>query len=156
MKIAYYLLLLPMSIGLPACANESGIKCMPTSNYQRVSLLSVVPEHVSKGDSFKVMFSKTDFDHPANFAITNSNGEYFVVLDDSVTVGAMSSKEFAACQVLEINTSSLKGVFWDEDGNQNTKNIFHKQGTYSLYFADELETESSNTFSLSINIQLVD
>lgn len=152
MKTIYFLILTIVSVS--ACASESGIRCISTGDEESGVSLSVVPKELSKGDSFRLFFPKTDFDHPLNFAVTNPNGDYFIVVDDSVSGSAMSSEEFKTCQVIEVNTSALKGVTWGESGEQVSKNIFGSFGKYELYFTDDLETEATNTFSITTELEL--
>ena len=153
MKTIYFLILTIASVS--ACASESGIKCISTDDKESGVSLSVAPKELPKGGSFRLFFPKTDFDHPSNFAITSPNGDYFIVVDDSVSGSAMSSEEFKACQVVEVNTSVLKGVYWGGSGEQASKNIFGGFGKYKLYFADDLETEATNTFSIATELELV-
>ena len=152
MKTFYFLMLTIASVS--ACASESGIKCISADNEESGVSLSVVPKELSKGGKFRLLFPKTDFDHPSNFAITSPNGDYFIVVDNSVSGSAMSSEEFKACQVVEVNTSVLKGIYWGQNGEQSSKNIFGSFGRYELYFADDLETEATNTFSITTELEL--
>jgi len=155
MKFNYLLMLIVASMS--ACASETGVKCISneTAHIKNSVSLLVIPDKLHKGGKFRLFFPKTDFDHPSNFAIKNPDGVYFVVIDDSVVGAAMSSDKFKACQIVEVDTSILKGVIWEKDGKQLLKDVFDSFGKYELYFADNLETEASNTFSITVELELI-
>ena len=54
---------------------------------------------------------------------------------------------------MEFQIEKLYGVTWRES-KRVTELIFKKPGTYLVYFADNLETESDSTFSLQKAVKL--
>lgn len=59
----------------------------------------------------------------------------------------------ARTRVLKLDTVSLRGVRYD-DGVPANVPVFAKPGRYELLFADDLETEPDNTFSLRCRVRL--
>lgn len=88
---------------------------------------------------------------PKNLAIQDPNGAWFVLQDSDDKIETMPQEEFDSINIMEFETDKLKGVTWI-NANKVNKLIFTSQGKYLIYFADNLETEPENTFSLQENI----
>ncbi len=90
---------------------------------------------------------------PKNLAIQTPNGEWFVLQEAEESIEIMPQAHFETVEVMEFQIENLKGVTWRES-KRVTELIFKTPGTYLVYFADNLETEPSNTFSLQKPINL--
>ena len=84
---------------------------------------------------------------PKNLAIQNQNGEWFVLQDSKESIETMPQKQFESSTILEFKIDRLQGVIW-RDSKKVSELVFKSSGTYLIYFADNLETEPENTFSL--------
>jgi hypothetical protein len=86
-------------------------------------------------------------ERPKNLAIQAPNGEWFVLQDSEESIEIMSQARFASVKTIEFQIEKLKGVTWRES-KRVTELVFKISGDYLIYFADNLETEPENTFSL--------
>lgn len=89
---------------------------------------------------------------PKNLAIKTPNGEWFVLQDSEESIEIMPQKIFESSITLEFKVEKLQGVIW-RDSKRVTDLIFKTPGIYLIYFADNLETEPENTFSLQESIK---
>ena len=89
---------------------------------------------------------------PKNLAIKTQNGEWFVLQDSEESIEIMPQKIFESSTTLEFKVEKLQGVIW-RDSKKVTELVFKKPGIYLIYFADNLETEPENTFSLQESIK---
>lgn len=103
---------------------------------------------ITKLDSDKIIVSLPE-EHPKSFSIRNPNGSWFVLEDPDEGIHFSPEVDFNTVSELTIDTGSLKGVVW-ENGIRSDKKVFSVEGNYLLYFANNLETEPENTFSISI------
>ncbi len=83
---------------------------------------------------------------PKNFAIQAPTGQWFVLQEADEAIEIMPQAQFEAMQQLEFEIKRLQGVTWKE-GRKVTEQVFSQPGRYTIYFADNLETEPENTFS---------
>ena len=89
---------------------------------------------------------------PKNLAIQNPYGEWFVLQETEESIEIMPQSEFESIKIMEFQIEKLKGVTWRES-NRVTELVFQSPGAYLVYFADNLETEPDNTFSLQKTVQ---
>ncbi len=85
--------------------------------------------------------------HCGDLAIQNPNGVWFVLQDAEDSIEVMPQDDFDSINVMEFEVSELKGVTW-KDSKKVSDRVFTSQGSYLIYFSDNLETEPENTFSL--------
>lgn len=90
---------------------------------------------------------------PKNMAIQSPTGEWFVLQDSDESIEFMPQDRFESTKFMEFQLNELKGVTWRESAKVIDK-VFQSTGTYLIYFADNLETEPENTFSLQKSITL--
>lgn len=85
--------------------------------------------------------------HPLGLAVVDPDGNYFYLqhLPESRVADAAA---FAALKELRIDERT-SGMFYD-DGQPVQKKVFAQSGTYSVYLADDLETEPENTNAESL------
>ena len=125
-----------------------GLACLPDPTTP-VARTEVIPKEIPMGGKFVVAFSiVVGIPHPAQFWVVppgRPGSESLIVVDDGLEGAVMSEEEFLSCDTVEIDTSLLKGVTWDENGNPLQQRIFAEKGRYTLYFADNLWTELDNT-----------
>lgn len=135
-----------------SCAgNEAQISCISNDGTSTKGV-TLSASKITRDTKFRLELSKIEFDHPKNFRITSPSGISYIIVDDSISNTSMSQGDFLSCSIFEINPENLKGVFWESSGVKKINKVFQDRGTYMLYFADNLETESENTFSLSAKI----
>ncbi len=89
--------------------------------------------------------------HPANLSIQSPNGIWFVLQDSESGITLLPQKTFDASRVLEFKLNDIVGVTWT-DSVKSTEMVFVESGRYLIYFADNLETEPENTYSLQSSI----
>ena len=84
---------------------------------------------------------------PKNLSIQTPKGEWFVLQDYEESIETMPQIRFESVEIMEFHIEKLKGVTW-RNSKKTTDLIFKIPGNYLIYFADNLETEPENTFSL--------
>jgi len=84
---------------------------------------------------------------PKGLAIQTPNGEWFVLQDHEEAIEIMPQTLFDSVDEMKFNIQTLKGTTWRESV-KTIDVIFTSSGKYLIYFADNLETEPENTFSL--------
>lgn len=89
--------------------------------------------------------------HPKCLSIRSPEGEWYVLQDSSESIEVMPQVDFDSTTEMEFNIAELKGVSWKES-EKVTERIFTISGNYLIYFADNLETEPENTYSLQETI----
>jgi len=88
---------------------------------------------------------------PKNLAIQTPSGEWFVLQESEESIEIMPQARFESLKIMEFKIEKLKGVTWRES-KRVTELVFKYPGDYLVYFADNLETEPENTFSLQETI----
>ena len=143
------ILVIVLLLGVHAShAEESiGMKCICSSD--EVTTTTVVPTQVSVDGHVRVYFPRTTLGHPRNFLIRAPSGATYFIVDDQLEGTRISSEEFFGCEAFEIALDILHGVVFTDRGLATIQQVFTESGEYELYFADNLETESTNTFSIS-------
>ena len=91
---------------------------------------------------------------PKSLSIKTPNGEWFVLQDHEASIETIPQAHFDSVNKLEFDTKKLKGTTWRES-IKVTELIFKSSGTYLIYFANNLETETENTFSLQKTINYI-
>jgi len=90
---------------------------------------------------------------PKCLAIQTPNGEWYVLQDHEASIEIMPQTLFNSVDTMKFNIQTLKGTTWRES-IKTIDVIFKTSGSYLIYFADNLETEPENTFSLQETIEL--
>lgn len=90
-------------------------------------------------------------DHPRNMSIKTPNNDWYIIQDSDASILFFSQEEFDKTKNIEFDINSLKGVVWRE-GRRIVEQVFTVSGEYLIYFANNLETEPENTFSMSIAV----
>lgn len=88
---------------------------------------------------------------PKCLAIQSPNGEWYVLQDSEESIEIMPQERFDLTKEMEFKINELKGVTWKESKKVDEL-IFKTSGNYLIYFADNLETEPENTFTLQETI----
>ena len=89
---------------------------------------------------------------PRNLAIQAPSGDWFVVQESAESIEIMPQKEFESSREFNLKLDELYGTTW-RNSKKFRELIFKSTGTYLIYFANNLETEPENTFSLKKRIQ---
>lgn len=84
---------------------------------------------------------------PKCLSIKTPSGEWFVLQDHQESIEIMPQALFDSTNKLEFKIKNLEGTIWRES-KKTTDLIFKSSGKYLIYFANNLETEPENTFSL--------
>lgn len=103
----------------------------------------VIPHHVTSSDTVTIHLPQT---HPAKLAIEDPQHVWFTIQDIDSNIQFMSDKAFRQATTIRLRVSSITGVVW-VNGKPQQKRVFVLPGKYTLYLADNLETEPENTFS---------
>ncbi|MCW8935151.1 MAG: hypothetical protein OQK98_10540 [Gammaproteobacteria bacterium] len=90
---------------------------------------------------------------PKCLSIKTPDNEWFVVQDNEESVETMPQAQFDSASKLEFNIKTLKGATW-RDSRKTIEVIFKSPGHYLIYFADNLETEPENTYTLQEVIEI--
>lgn len=115
-----------------ACANQ------PT--------YGVTPTKIAAGSKVTVSLPKK---HPQGFAIETPDGDWIYIVDPSLHYSFIP--DFYNKALFTFPEDTLQGVRF-VNGKQAATKVFDKPGQYKFYFADNLETEPENTFSLSYTV----
>ena len=91
--------------------------------------------------------------HPSKLSIQDPEGIWHLVHDNDEKVLLMDSAAFERLTSIELDVSKLRGISWI-NGERLEGRVFNITGEYLIYFADNLETEPDNTFSLSGKVVL--
>lgn len=87
--------------------------------------------------------------HPRQLAIVSPDGTWHY-LHDGLEFHQLG-KNFAAASGLELDITKVKS---QRNLKAKKVQVFQKSGTYTFYFADNLETEMANTFALSCKLPI--
>lgn len=109
----------------------------------------VTPSLVKNDTNITISLPKK---HPTGFAVRTPHGEWIYIVDKSENFYFF--KDFSLRDSFAFYARDLRGIEF-QDGKRVISNVFAEKGDYLFYFADNLETESENTFSLSYTIQYV-
>ncbi len=109
--------------------------------------LTVDADALSKG-TLKISLPEK---HPKYFAIKTPNNEWYYIQDSTIPIHTVPQNEFESASNLEFDVKHLEGVTW-RNGIKVNERVFKDSGKYLIYFADNLETEPENTFSMGISV----
>ena len=90
-------------------------------------------------------------ERPSSLAIQTPSGEWFVLQDSSESIQIMPQNRFNTIEIMQFELNKLMGTVWRE-GISYKELIFKNNGSYLIYFANNLETETENTFSFQESI----
>lgn len=90
---------------------------------------------------------------PKCLAIQTPDSEWFVLQDNKDSIEIMPQQQFDSAVKFKFNIQTLSGTTW-RDAKKTVDIIFRSPGNYLVYFADNLETEPENTFSLQEVIEI--
>lgn len=127
------LLLIYLSVSSVACANDKSFGVSPA---------------VVKSDTL-VTISLPD-KHPAYMAVQTPHHEWIYIVDKSTNFSFF--KDFSLRSSFTFNAEDLQGIEF-KNGKEVISKVFVEKGDYLFYFADNIETEPENTFSLSYSIK---
>lgn len=85
---------------------------------------------------------------PRNLGIEDPAGNFYYVMGDG---GFVKYNEFITGREIKLKVDDVKGILW-VDGKKEIRNVFEKPGEYTLYMADNMETEPENTFSIETKV----
>lgn len=84
---------------------------------------------------------------PKHLEIITPDHQTYVLQDDTQGVELYPQKEFEKLSEITLDMNTLVGTTW-KDSKKIKEKIFTESGNYTIYFANELETEIDNSFSL--------
>ena len=102
------------------------------------------PVKLKNNETLTIVFNTP---HPKYLAIQNENGRWYYFHNNS-------DSDIILKDEYKVNPEYLIGTYY-EDGERFEQIVFSKSGKYILYFADNLETEPENTFSMEKYIEYV-
>ena len=86
--------------------------------------------------------------HPRNLAVEDPAGNFYYVMGDG---GLVKYNDFVSGREIKLKVNDVKGILW-VDGKAEVRNVFEMPGEYTLYMADNLETEPENTFFMEVKV----
>jgi hypothetical protein len=89
--------------------------------------------------------------HPKYLSIRSPKGVWYVIQDSDESIKVIPQVDFDTTTDMNFKIAELRGVTWRES-KKVTDLVFQSSGNYLIYFADNLETEPENTFSLQESI----
>ena len=129
------------------CSNKSKEN---NEKQNRAIAFSVNPEIVSKTDSIQITFPES---HPSKLSVITPDGQLYIIHSEEDLIEFLPYEEFKDAKSIEIPIATVKGTTWI-DGKKSDLLVFDKKGKYSIYMADNLETEPDNTFNFKKDIEL--
>lgn len=91
-----------------------------------------------------------DVPQPLGFMVFTDQKEWIVMQPGQ----ANASLHYQPPAHFQFSLATLEGDYW-HDGQPSKERIFRTPGSYTLYFAENLETEPGNTLSCHIPIEVV-
>lgn len=107
---------------------------------------------VTRDQSFTL---KLPNNHPDKLAISSPDNVWFYLQDKSLSKQFMQEKTFIKSDTITIIPKTLIATQWIE-GKETLSPVFTKNGTYSIYLSDNLETEIENSLTFIKKIELKD
>ena len=120
---------------------ENPVAQIKTSKPQLV----IRPDVVTANDLIIISFPRQ---HPQKMSIMSPSGDWFVVHEKSEKIYLLPKNKFSSATSVQKKVAEIKGVKWI-DGKRVIGPVFNEPGEYLIYMADNLETESENTFYLT-------
>lgn len=87
--------------------------------------------------------------HPGKLAIVSPDGQWHYLHDE--LEAHQLGKAFATARGLELDIAKVKS---QKTPKAKMEPVFRRSGTYTFYFAENLETEMANTFFLSCKLPI--
>lgn len=115
-----------------------------TSENVRNNGLVLSARVVTSADTLTLRFPHK---HPASLAIEDPGHVWYVIHEAGVNTSLMTDKKYRYSTSITFQIATLTGVTW-VDGKQVRRKVFSRPGKYTIYMADNLETEPENTFFL--------
>ncbi len=109
-----------------------------------------IPKEIVFGNTFTIILPES---RPSGMSIRDPIGVWYIIHDPNEGIFHLKESEYSTSGSLEISTTLIKGVIW-KDGKKTDARVFTVPGEYIIYFADNLETEPENTFSLMTSVIL--
>jgi len=109
----------------------------------------VSPSHVTGADTVTIYLPQP---HPTKLAIEGPHHAWFTIHDPEMQTRFMTESAFRRARVIRFRASALTGIVW-LDGQPRRQKVFVLPGTYTIYLANNLETEPENTFSLMQSLE---
>ncbi len=135
-------IILVLSIVPISCGNKYINKKYPDSDQ---GALKCFPRVFSSNSEITL---KLPEEHPRNLAIQDPAGNFYYVMGDE---GLVEYNDITSRKEIKLKVNEVKGILW-VDGKMEVKNVFEKPGEYTLYMANNLETEPENTFSIEAKV----
>lgn len=142
MKFVFGKITLIVLIGTMFGSCSIANNCTSTLHHQNHTLI-LSSSVVTSFDSLTIRYPQH---HPSKLAIQDPEHVWLVIHEPGVNTGLMTDTKFRHSTCLTIQVAKLTGVTW-VDGKKIRRKVFSKPGTYTIYMADNLETEPENTFS---------
>jgi hypothetical protein len=83
--------------------------------------------------------------NPVEVGVLTPSEKFIFLRSDESTCQGLVIKD----GVLLIDSSIATGYYWDAEGERNAVAVFSEIGTYTIYAADNLETEFDNSSAIS-------
>ena len=126
-------------------------------------------EHQTENDTSQLEFDETISEinfgksftlempnnHPDKIAIMTPDETWFYIQGNGTSKPHMPAEDFMKADTLTIMPDTLKGMHW-VDGKEMISPVIIKQGIYSIYLSDNLETEIENSLTFIKKIELKD
>lgn len=116
----------------------------PSTGNERDKGLVLSASVVTPADNLTMRYPRK---HPSKLAIQGPAHTWFILHETGVNTSLMTDAEFRRSTSLTIQVATLTGVTWI-NGIQVWAKVFSKPGKYTIYMADNLETEPANTYFL--------
>ena len=129
---------------LSACTENKNEK-IETSNAFSVSQHSI--------GSDNVLTISLPEKRPSKLSIISPDGQLFIIHSQEDNISFVPYDGKNKTTQINIPISSLKGITWI-DGKKVEQLVFKKPGKYTVYMADNLETEPENTFHFKRDVEL--
>lgn len=92
-------------------------------------------------------------ERPKNIAIRTPSDVWYIIQNAEEDISFLDDKVYNSSPNIDISVASLKGVVW-ENGEKKIQAVFTQPGAYTIYIADNLETEPENTFHFMKKVTL--
>lgn len=109
---------------------------------EKINQFQITPNKITKNQAIELIIPN---DPPSELSIITPNNEMIYVEEFFRKKGYPSKKN------IKFNSSEVYGYKYI-DGQQKLTKVFKQTGKYKFYFADNLETETENTHSISLMI----
>lgn len=91
--------------------------------------------------------------HPDKLAIRSPVDTWFYLQGDGISKQLMPEEDFIKTETLTITPLNFKATHW-VNGKEVVSPVFFREGIYSIYLSDNLETELDNSLTFIKRIRL--